>query len=112
MSETWLLPETPNVHVNIPDFELFRCDNGRGGGVRIYVRNQLKVNVINFPLTKQPGIDDVGVSVQSHMFPSIIVGCVCRHQKAPGTSFEYLQDVMHLCVSKKQFYVLGDFNDD
>ena len=79
----------------------------------MYVRNQLKVNVIDLSLTKHPGIEDVWVSVQSHMFPAIIVGCVYRHPKAPATSFEYLQDVfMHLCVSKKLFCVLGDFNDD
>ena len=113
MSETWLLPETPNAHINIANFKLFRCDNGRGGGVCMYVRNQLKVNVIDLSLTKHPGIEDVWVSVQSHMFPDIIIGCVYRHPKAPATSFEYLKDVfMHLCVSKKLFYVLGDFNDD
>ena len=113
MSETWLLPEIPNVHVDIPDFNLFRCDNGRGGGVCIYVRNELKVNIIDLSLPKHPGVEDMWLSVQSHMFPAIIVGCVYRHPKALATSFEHLQDVFrHLCVSKKMFYVLGDFNDD
>ncbi len=112
MNETWLLPETLNAHVDIPDFELFRCDNGRGGGVCIYVRNQLIVNVINFPSPKQPGIKDVWVSVQSNMFTAVIVGCVYRHTKAPATSFEYSKDVVvHFCVTKKLLYVLGDFND-
>ncbi len=94
----WLLPETPDAHVNIPDFKLFRCDNGRGGGVCIYVRNQLKVNVINFPLTKQPGIEDLWVSGQSHMFPAIIVYSVYSHPKAPATSFVYFQNVFYAYV--------------
>ena len=113
VSETWLLAETLDAHVNIPNFKVFRCDQGRGGGVCIYVSNQLKTNVINLFIPKEPGIEDVWVSVQSQMFPAIIVGCVYRHPKSHVGSFEYIQDVFRqLCVSKKDFYVLGDFNDD
>ena len=113
MSETWLLTETPNAYVNIPNFKSFRCNQGRGGGVCIYVRNQLKTNVINLPVSKQPGIEDVWVSVQSHMLPAIIVGCIYRQPKSHVVSFQYIQDIFRqLCVRKKIFYVLGDFNND
>ena len=54
INKTWLLTETANAYVNIPNFKLFRCNQGRGGGACIYVSNQLKTNVINLPVSKQP----------------------------------------------------------
>ncbi len=91
---------------------MLSCDQGRGGGVCIYVSSQLKTNVLNLSIPKQLDIEDVWVSVQSHMLPAIIVGCIYRHPKSLVASFEYIQDVFReLCVSKKDFYVLGDFND-
>ncbi len=81
--------------------------------VCVHVCSQLKSNVINLSIPKQPGIEDVWVSVQSRMLPAIIVGCIYRHPKSHVASFEYIQDVFRqLCASKKDFYVLDDFNDD
>lgn len=33
ISETWLSPDTPNEHIVIPNYSVYRCDKGRGGGV-------------------------------------------------------------------------------
>ena len=33
VSETWLLPTVENRFINIPNFNIFRQDEGRGGGV-------------------------------------------------------------------------------
>ncbi len=105
MSETWLLSETPDAYVTIPGYKIFRRDHGRGGGVCIYVNSSLKINVINLPTPKQPGVEDLWVSVQYHMLPAIIIGCVYRHPKALAASFEYLQDVFsQICLCKKGFY--------
>ncbi len=113
MSETWLLSEIPDAYVTIPGYKIFRRDHGRGGGVCMYVNSSLKINVINLPIPKQPGVEDLWVSVQYHMLPAIIIGCVYRHPKALAASFEYLQDVFsQICLCKKGFYILGDFNDD
>ena len=113
ISDTWLRDVTPSEYINIPNFTLFRRDGGRGGGICIYVNKQLKSNVIDLSFSKQPGVEDLWVSVQCRMLPAIIIGCVYRHPKAPVSSFEYLQDVFRqLSVCKKGFYVLGDFNDD
>ncbi|RUM30450.1 MAG: hypothetical protein DSY42_04590 [Aquifex sp.] len=113
VSETWLQTNTPDVYVNIPNYVLYRNDVGRGGGVCIYVKKELRTNIINFLLPKQVGVEDLWLSVQSNMYPAVIIGCVYRHPKANVDSFEYLQDVFRqLCVSKKNFYILGDFNND
>ena len=33
ISETWLLPTVENRFIQIPNFNIFRQDEGRGGGV-------------------------------------------------------------------------------
>ncbi len=48
----------------------------------------------NFPFTRQLGVEDLWVSVQSHMYPTIIIGCVYRHPKEPVVSFEYVHNVL------------------
>ncbi len=113
VSETWLQTNTPDELVSIPNYVIYRCDNGRGGGVCIYTKKELKTHVITFPVTKQVGVEDLWVSVQSNKYPAVIIGCVYRHPKASIDSYEYLQDVFRqLCISKKNFYILGDFNCD
>ena len=113
ISETWLFPRTPDVHVNISDFTVFRHDKGRGGGVCIYVRNTLTANTIDIAITKPDGIEDIWITVQCRKLPSIIVACVYRHPKAPTQTYDYLLEVFSLMyLRNKSFYILGDLNDD
>jgi len=45
--ETWLGEEISNAEVSIPDYQLLRLDRNRhGGGVLMYVRNNLVTNVL------------------------------------------------------------------
>lgn len=39
ISETWLCNNIPNEHIDIPEYIVYRCDKGRGGGVCIYIRD-------------------------------------------------------------------------
>lgn len=113
VSETWLQTHTPDVFVNIPDYVLYRNDAGRGGGVCIYVKKEIRTKLIDLALPNKVGVEDLWLSVQCNKHPAILIGCVYRHPKATKESFEYLQDVFRqLCISKKNFYILGDFNDD
>ncbi len=68
VGETWLNTDTP-------DELIYRCDNGRGGGVCI-------THLITFPVTRQVGVEDLWVSIQSNKYPAVITGCVYRHPKA------------------------------
>lgn len=113
VSETWLFPSLLNDFVNIPGYKIFRCDNGRGGGVCIYTKESLTVNVINLNVPKQEGLEDVWVTVQCRKLPAVIIGCVYRHPKAPMAAFDYIQDIFKvLCLKNKTLYILGDFNDN
>ena len=121
ISETWLLPHTPDNFVSIPHYNLFRKDSGRGGGVCIYVKESLRVNTLslNLPIQSdieaisQSDIEDIFLSVQFENHPAIIIGCMYRHPKANITSFDYINNILQsLCISKKSFFVLGDLNDN
>ena len=62
VSEAWLLPDLLDAYVNIPGYEIFRCDSGRGGGVCIYIKNVLSAKSININVPKQVGIEDLWVT--------------------------------------------------
>ena len=113
MSETWLLPTTHSKLINIPGYTDYRCDGGRGGGVIMYVKTIFNVTVLKTNLEKVPLIEDIWLVIQSHKFPSFIVGCVYRHPHAPSNSFNYLFDAFsQVCLRKKPFVILGDMNDN
>ncbi|XP_068229711.1 uncharacterized protein [Palaemon carinicauda] len=113
ISETWLYPYISDTFIHIPEYNIYREDHGRGGGVCLYIRNYLKVTELKFGIEKQEGVEDKWVSVQHRKFPSIIVGCVYRHPKAAVTSFNYISDVFkEVILRNKPIFIYGDFNDD
>ncbi len=76
VSETWLQKNTPDVHVSIPNYVLYRKDVGLGGGVCIYVKKELKIILINFLPSKHDGVEDLWLSVQNDMYSAVVIGCV------------------------------------
>ena len=113
ISETWLVQQTPNNHIDIPSYSVYRCDKGRGGGACIYIKNNLVVNIIDINLNKPTGIEDLWLTVQCRKLPSVIIGCFYRHPKSATETFDYLSDVLSfMSLKNKPFFVLGDFNDD
>jgi len=113
ISETWLHQEMVSNFINIPNFKVYRCDAGRGGGVCIYVRDTLKSNRISTTAVNNTAVEDVWVTVQSNMLPSFIIGTVYRHPHATSESFEYIEKVFReMSLKKKPLFILGDLNDD
>ena len=113
ISETWLLPLTPDAHVQIPDYVIYRKDLGRGGGVCIYIKQHLTSKLINTNIPSQSGVEDIWISVQCRKLPSVIVGCIYRHPKAHSDSFEYINEKLKCAILlKKTIFVLGDLNDN
>ncbi len=89
--------------INIHGYKIFRCDNGRGWGACIYVRDDLSATVINLSVPKQTGVEDVRVTVQCRELPSIIVGFIYRHPNILSVVFDYTQDVLRtICMKIRQ----------
>ena len=93
ISKTWLLPFVKDCFVHIPYFNLFRRDPGKGGGLCIYVRDNLKSSQIDINTPKIENVEDLWLSIQSSKFPSFIIGTVYQHPHAPVASFDYISDV-------------------
>lgn len=113
VSETWLLPTVENRFINIPNFNIFRQDEGRGGGVCVYVRDSLKTSQVHVSIPKVERVDHIWLDIQSSKFPSFIIGTVYRHPHALVNSFEYLSDIFkEILLRKKPVFIIGDINDD
>ena len=113
ISETWLHQEISSSFISIPNFHIYRCDAGRGGGVCIYVRDTLKSNKISSTAVNDTAVEDIWVTVQSNMHPSILVGTIYRHPHATAESFEYLENIFReMSLKRKPLFILGDLNDD
>ena len=115
ISETWLESNMIDTYVNIPHFNIYRSDKGRGGGVCMYVRNDLKVDKIenNVPKDLDTGIEDLWLTIQCRKLPSFIIGCIYRHPHAHANSFKYLlESFRSICLRNKSVYIFGDLNDD
>ena len=111
--ETWLYPGIRNEFINIPSYNLFREDIGRGGGVCVYVKDHLKVKEIKNCNERQEGVEQIWLSVQHRYLPSFIIGCLYRHPKASADSFNYILDAFkNILLRNKSIFMFGDFNDN
>ena len=88
ISETWLCNDFPDDYIHIPEYKVYRCDKGRGGGVCIYIRDVYTVVPLEIDIVRAQGVEDVWVTVQSSKFPSVIIGCLYRHPKARCESYD------------------------
>ena len=80
ISETWLEPNVEDKFINIPNFKIFRCDSGMGGGACIYVRDDLQVTLLNSNIAKHTQVEDIWLSIQYKKHPSIIVDRELDHE--------------------------------
>ncbi len=50
-------PHTPDEYMNIPNYKIFWCDNGRGAGACIVVKDTLNPNSLVLNNHRQPGVE-------------------------------------------------------
>ena len=113
LTETWLLSNISLALTEIPKYNIFRCDKGKGGGCCIYVRNDLSVNICNLNVPMVDGLEDIWLSVQHRKFPSIIIGCLYRHPSASNDTFNHILERLRLiCLRNKKIYIVGDLNSN
>ena len=99
--------------IGIHNFNVFRCDVGRGGGVCIYVKDSLNARIIETNVIKNADVEDIWVTVQCRKLPSVIIGAVYRHPHALVSSFDYILDIFKdICSRNRSLVVLGDINDN
>jgi hypothetical protein len=67
VSETWLKSYVPNASVQIPGYKIYRIDRPRitGGGVAIYVKNDIKCVVVAKSSDNPPSSANYGIYYQT-----------------------------------------------
>ena len=115
ITETHLENSIDSIEINIEGFQLFRKDRNRsGGGVAIYVRNELGPVEVNE--LKRPGSESIYVKILNCDIPCII-GVFYRPPNQSSVNkditLESLRSQFDFLSmrSKLPFFLFGDFND-
>jgi hypothetical protein len=114
ISESWLDASIPDEHVNIDGFKMYRLDRGYpkgGGGVIIYIKNNLISNLVYSIST----VDIEGLWVNVRMNTNtkpIILGCVYRRPKATAVFDEQLDLILQSLPDNHCSILVGDVNYD
>ena len=111
ISETWLTNWVNDSTYTINGYDFYRKDcMNKGGGVCIYVRENLKVTEI---IVKEPieGIEELWLKVQSGFHASFIVSAIYNHPNNKIENILKLEErFQDMLLKKKNIYVLGDLN--
>lgn len=109
ITETWIKSEAEAENLKIPGYTHYynyRCDNRRGGGVSIFVQNDLKHHYI----------EELCVNNESHFIwihlekLSLDIGVVYKPDTANNQ--EFLENYTQQLLKRKRAIVFGDFNYD
>lgn len=113
VTETWLTPQIPAEVVDVRGFRFLRKDRktGRGGGVGIYIRNDIKYSNIDINQLNSDKIENIWIKVKIKSI-EFAIGALYR---PPQTSFselvEYCDNALsHVIPEYDNVIVLGDLN--
>ena len=105
--ETWLSEEISDANISIPDYSVIRLDRNRhGGGIAIYVRNNVMVNTL---LYSPSGLEFMLVSL-CNFTCKLCIGLLYRPPSSPASVFETLYfHLLQINVNSfSNFVLLGD----
>ena len=113
ITETWLHSNSPPIF-NLDDYILLRADRktSRGGGVAIYLYNQLKY--FGRPDLHIEGAEDIFIEIVNSKDKNIVIGVIYRPPSNPIDIFlDKLDDSLNsISKDNKLIYLMGDFNID
>ena len=116
LSETWLTHEIADVELGIEGYTFYRRDRGskeRGGGLGIYVRNDLLISR-RFDL-ELSDIESLWVEVHFPQSSGFLVGVFYQPPESSwyyrDAFMDYFEDSVEKAMSNhKEVILLGDFN--
>jgi hypothetical protein len=77
-TETWFHKDILDGYINVPNYDLFRCDrrDRRGGGVCVYVKKSFQVNACNLCVNSSyfhDGVESIWITIKKC---KLVFGCV------------------------------------
>lgn len=114
LTETWLNESMPDGNVAISDYCLFRedrTDGRRGGGLMVYIRNNLRISVSRFDVNKSCDFEYMFLKL-SFSGKSCILGLIYRPPNyGLNNCIEQIDDLLsQLIPTSDYFMLLGDVN--
>jgi Reverse transcriptase (RNA-dependent DNA polymerase) len=113
VSETWLSDSINDVYVSVPGYRLHRHDRSgrRGGGVGIYIREDLSSSVLTRSQSPHSSIAEyLIVQVRSPCFSALC--CVVYNPPGFVVLDKLFDDISSHLFGYSHVFVLGDFNID
>ncbi len=117
ISETWLDETDNDSLLNINGYHLFRRDRSlrRGGGVCIYVREDLNAS-LDTRYSKNPAIEIIWIKISSQIHKNrhckdILIGCIYRPPAASNEFWSQLESTVE-GAEAEELVILGDLNVD
>lgn len=114
VSETWLNANIPTHIINIPGFNFVRKDrNGRGGGIGVYVKNEIKYTSVFANFCTIDGIEYMCTEIKTGNSNLLL----CTIYRTPGNNcnvfIEFLDDFLsYVAPQYENILLLGDINVD
>jgi exonuclease III len=115
ISESWLKDtQDPLVQMHNFSMEGFCRQNKRGGGVALYIRDDIVYKTRNDISVNNSDIESCFIELVNNHNSNVVIGVVYKSPSAPLNNFiELINDIL-ACVNNenKKCYIMGDFNID
>lgn len=112
ISESWLNVDLPDSLYQIPNYTMVRQDRAtRGGGLVLYVLNNIKIDIIEIPLEEPSPVEFLIVKLTFSKV-TLGLGVIYRPPFTNYTSLSILSDIVVNFAKLKieNFIMLGDIN--
>lgn len=111
LNETWLNSEIKDCEVSIPGYDIIRNDRPTyGGGVALYVRNDLKI-IERDDIHRKHNVDSCWVEVIHKDNKNILIGTIYRPPAHDLDYYDKMLDLLSMVTTEcKDIVLLGDFN--
>ena len=116
-TETWFHKDISDCYINIPNYDIFRCDrrDRKGGGVCVYVKKSLKASMCELCVNSSyfyDGIESIWFSIHNC---KLLFGCVylppnCSNDITATDNLICCVDSLLAKYTSHKLVISGDFN--
>lgn len=109
LCETWLKESSPSAASNVSGFKSFRRDRvgSKGGGVMIYVKDNIQCNEICWSNCKE--LECIGLNIILSPQMSFFLIVIYQPSSSNSSFYEHFQNLLRECNFNKEVIIMGDF---
>ena len=112
--ETWLDDSISDAEINVPGYKVERKDRNReGGGVLIYIREDVKYKLRKDIAQKAPTVENIWIEISGSKAAgdNVLLGCMYRPPSSNHDYFNGMLDIIEFAsFQEKKVELAGDIN--